>query len=363
MFGPTAQNRPLELLFLVVPDFSMMAFTSSIEPLRAANRLSGRKLYAWTTLTSDGQPVSASNGILLVPDMAMGDVNSVPAAVVLCSGLRVERIDDPKLFAWLRRLARQGAAVGGVCTAPLLLARAGLLDGYRCTIHWENMEGFAEDFPELAITATLYEVDRDRFTCSGGTAPLDMMLRLIAEQHGQDLAVEVAELMVHSVMRHPYDPQRMSLSYRTGIRHPKLLGAIAHMEAFLETPISQADLAQSVELSSRQLERLFNKYLSVSPSRYYLTLRLNRARLLLTQTAMPILQVAVACGFTSAAHFARSYRSLFGHPPRQERPGPQVTAAVSQNASISPGLTQQMRSISEGLTPLSFSMSRKVSST
>ncbi len=320
MFGVTASERPLELLFLLVPNFSMMAFTSTVEPLRAANRLAGDELYAWRTASVDGAPVAASNGMPLLPDTAIADVDGQPAAVVTCAGIDAERYDDPALFGWLRRIARQGTIVGGVCTGPLLLAKAGVLDGYRCTIHWENMEAFAEEFPELDITATLFEVDRNRFTCSGGTAPLDMMLYMITEDHGQDLAMAVAEQMVHSIIRHPADPQRMSLRYRTGISHPKLLAAIAHMEAYLEAPVGRDELAGAVGLSNRQLERLFNKYLGLSPARYYLNLRLKRARQLLSHTSMPILQVAVACGFTSASHFARCYRQLFGHAPRQERP-------------------------------------------
>ncbi|MEQ9641716.1 MAG: GlxA family transcriptional regulator [Alphaproteobacteria bacterium] len=320
MFGVTPTERPLKLLFLLVPNFSMMAFTSSVEPLRTANRLAGEELYSWHTASVDGEPVTASNGTPLVPYTSIANLADPPAAVVACAGIDVERIDDPVLFGWLRRIARQGSVIGGVCTGPLLLAKAGVLDGYRCTIHWENMEAFAEEFPELDITATLFEVDRNRFTCSGGTAPLDMMLYMITEDHGQDLAVAVAEQLVHSIIRHPADPQRMSLRYRTGISHPKLLAAIAHMEAYLETPVGRDDLADAVGLSNRQLERLFNKYLGLSPARYYLNLRLKRARQLLSHTSMPILQVAVACGFTSASHFARCYRQVFGHAPRQERP-------------------------------------------
>jgi transcriptional regulator GlxA family with amidase domain len=281
--------------------------------------MSGQRLYRWSTASVDGAPVAASNGIPVVPDASIAALEA-PDAVVVCAGLDVERVDDPRLFTWLRRVARQGAILGGVCTGPVLLARAGLLDGYRCTVHWENVEAFVEEFPDLEITATLFEVDRNRFTCSGGTAPLDMMLYMVGEDHGAALALSVAELMVHSIIRHPHDPQRMSLRYRTGISHPKLLAAIAHMEAYLESPVPRDDLAAAVGLSNRQLERLFRKYLGMSPSRYYLNLRLRRARQLLSHTSMPILQVAVACGFTSASHFARCYRAAFGHAPRQERP-------------------------------------------
>ena len=314
--GPPA--APQMVLFLLVPDFSMISFTACIEPLRVANRMSERRLYAWRTASIDGAPVRASNGVPVMPDIAMGDAE-VPSVTIVCAGLYAERFRDATVLSWLRQTARAGAAMGGVCTGSLILARAGLLNGHRCTIHWENMEGFVEEFPEQDITATMFEIDRDRFTCSGGTAPLDMMVHLIARDHGEPLAMQVAEQMLHTPVRHQGDPQRMSLQYRTGISHPKLLAAIAAMEAHLEAPLGMDDLAAQVRLSPRQLERLFRDHVGRPPRRYYLELRLKRARLLLLQTPMPVIQVAVACGFTSASHFAEAYHALFGRAPRDER--------------------------------------------
>lgn len=318
MFGAQPIKSPQHIAFLLIPNFSMMAFTSSVEPLRAANRESGRDLYSWTALSADGAEVTASNGVVLRPAGSIHD-DFAADALFVCAGLRASRFRDERCFSRLRALSRAGMPVGGVCTGPLLLARAELLKGYRCTIHWENVSAFVEMFPQLDITATLYEIDRDRYTCSGGTAPLDMMINSIALDHGQDLAVQVSELMLHHVTRHPHDTQRLSVQYRTGISHPKLLGAIAHMEAYLENPVAVPDLAEASGLSKRQLERLFKDKLGTTPSRYYLDLRLGRARLLLRQTGMPILQVAVASGFHSASYFARCYRERFGHSPKEER--------------------------------------------
>lgn len=314
----TPEQLPQKVGFLLVPHFSMMAFTSSVEPLRAANRLSGKSLYYWRTLSIDGGPVQASNGITIVPDGSVHDELDVKTLFV-CAGIRAERFNDKDVFARLRELSRRGVALGGVCTGSLTLARAGLLDGYRCTIHWENMEGFVEDFPKLQITATLFEIDRDRYTCSGGTAPLDMMIYAISRDFSDKLAIGVAEQMLHNFVRQPHNAQRMSIQYRTGISNPKLLAVIAYMEAYLESPVSLVELASSVDLSVRQLERLFRNYLGKTPTRYYLELRLQRAQLLLRQTTMPILQVAVASGFASASHFARCYRELFDCAPRAER--------------------------------------------
>lgn len=318
MFGAQPIKTPQQVGFLLIPEFSMMAFTSSVEPLRAANREAGEELYSWTALSADGGKVAASNGIVVKPGGSVHDVLSVDTLFV-CGGLRASRFRDEKTFGRLRALARTGVAMGGVCTGPLVLARAELLRGYRCTIHWENVSAFVEMYPQLNITATLYEIDRDRYTCSGGTAPLDMMINSIALDHGQDLAVRVSEMMLHHVMRHPHDTQRLSVQHRTGISHPRLLGAIAHMEAYLENPVAVPDIADACGLSKRQLERLFRDKLGKTPSRYYLELRLDRARLLLRQTEMPILQVAVASGFYSASYFARCYRSQFGHSPKEER--------------------------------------------
>lgn len=318
MFGREPVKTPQRIAFLLVPDFSLMAFTSSVEPLRAANRESGTELYRWITLSAEGDKVAASNGVILEPGGSIHDGFDADVLFV-CAGLRASRFEDEATFNRLRFLARQNMAMGGVCTGALILARSRLLDGYRCTIHWENVQGFVELFPHLKITATLYEIDRDRYTCSGGTAPLDMMVNSIALDHGQELALKVAEMMLHHVMRYPHDTQRLSVQYRTGISHPGLLGAIAHMEAYLESPVSVPDIAKSAGLSKRQLERLFREKLGRTPTRYYLELRLSRARLLLRQTEMPILQVAVASGFHSASYFARCYRTHFGYSPKEER--------------------------------------------
>ena len=315
---PAATSAPYHVAFVLVPHFSMLAFTSAIEPLRAANLLSEQRLYSWELLSFDGGPVSASNSVRVEPDGAFSQCR-IADAIIVCSGLWAERVREPSLVRWLKERSRRRIPIGAICTGALVLARAGLLDGYRCTVHWENVESFVEEFPNLQLTATLYEFDRDRFTCSGGTAPLDMMLYAIHERHGAELGIRVAEFMLHAVPRMPHDAQRLSLQYRTGLSHPKLLAVIAQMEAFLESPVSLRELGAGVGLSTRQLERLFQTHLGTTPKRYYLELRLKRARLLLRQTTMPILQVAVACGFTSPSHFAQAYGKLFLRSPRIER--------------------------------------------
>lgn len=304
--------------FVIVPDFSMMPYTAAIEALRAANRESGSELYRWQTVSLDGGAVAASNRTRIAPDCALAAAEPADV-IVVCAGIDAARHAHPQLFAALRRAARRGATLGSVCTGSELLALAGLLDGYRCTIHWENVASFAENFPALDVTGRLFEIDRDRFTCSGGTAPLDLMLHVIERDCGHRLALGVAELMVHPGMRPSDQPQRLGLRERTGLTHAKLLDVLAQMEQAIEHPRPIAAIAASAGLSARQVERLFREHLRTTAQRHYLTLRLTRARHLLHHTSAPIVQVALSTGFASAAHFAKCYRDAFGRPPRQER--------------------------------------------
>ncbi|MFN2099635.1 GlxA family transcriptional regulator [Altererythrobacter sp. MF3-039] len=307
--------------FLLVPEFSMIAFTAAIEPLRGANREAGRQLYSWNVATLDGGEVKASNGVSVVADRAIKDI-AAGGILLVCAGLSADKHADPEILNALRLQARRCEALGGVCTGSIVLARAGLLDGYRCTVHWEDLVSFSENFPELEITSRLYEIDRDRVTCSGGTAPLDMMIHFIALDHGRELATGVAELMVHHFAREAHEPQRLSILERTGVRHPKLLQAIALMEEAIELPVTLDQIAEGAGLSPRQMERLFQMHFQKTPSRYYLGLRLARARHLLGHTALPVVQVALATGFVSPAHFTKCYREAFGNTPSAERQAP-----------------------------------------
>lgn len=321
--GPAGPTRPESIGFLLVPKFSMMAFTSTIEPLRIANRMSGQELYRWFLCTIDGKPIRASNGILIMPDASIADAADAmrPDAVIVCAGIDVQLFNDKATFAALRRIDRQGVDLGAVCTGSHVLARAGLLDGYRCTIHWENLDSFTEAFPEIEVSTDLFEIDRNRFTCCGGTAAIDMMLHLIGRRHGAPLATAVSEQVILERIRDENDAQRMPLSARLRINHPKLVASIGLMEANLESPLTQDELARRVGLSRRQLERLFRRYLRKAPARHYLELRLQRARLLLLQSTLSIIDVALACGFVSASHFSKCYRQAYTRSPKQERGG------------------------------------------
>ena len=324
MFASHKRASPETIGFFLVPKFSMIAFISAIEPLRMANRLSGEALYRWVLISKDGGSVTASNGIRVEPHVAMDSVNeggdglSVPSIAVV-SGIEAERYKDRDVFTWLRRQDRKGAGIGALCTGSHVLARAGLLDGHSCTIHWENLPGFREQFPDIEVSDDLFAIDRDRFTCSGGMAALDMMLHFVSQHHGSDLATQVSEQCIVDRIRGGEDHQRMPVGIRLGIHHPKLLDAIRLMEANLEEPLSQAELARYAGLSRRQIERLFVKHLGRSPTQYYRELRLDRARQLLNQTDLLVIDVAMACGFVSASHFSKCYRQRYGSTPHEER--------------------------------------------
>ncbi|WP_312932633.1 GlxA family transcriptional regulator [Pseudomonas sp.] len=302
---------------LLLPGFSAMGFISAIEPLRVANRFRGA-LYRWRVLSLDGGAVAASNGMSVNADQALEE--GEPGRLLLVvSGFEPLRSFSPALQQALRKRDHAGVVLGGIDTGAVLLAEAGLLDGYRATVHWEALEAFRERYPRLQVTQELFEIDRRRITCAGGTASIDLMLDLIAQAHGSELAVQVSEQFVLGRIRPRQDHQRMEIAARYGISNGKLVKVIGEMERHTEHLLSTQALADSVQVSLRQLERLFRLYLAAPPRAVYLKIRLDKARQLLSQTEMSILQVSVACGFESSAYFSRCYRAAFKRSPREDR--------------------------------------------
>lgn len=313
-----ATNRPKSVAFLLVEQFSMIAFCSAIEPLRLANRAAGRPLYQYAVYSEDGQTCRASNGVVMNVNGRF--VDAVEHDVMLvCGGVDIHLPDHRQATGALRRGVARGAMIGAVCTGTHVLAEAGLLDGHRATIHWENLEGLLLQHSELDVGSELFEIDRNRATCAGGTASADMMLSLIAKDHGDQIASEVADQLIHHRIRESGERQRMDLRVSLGVSHPKLLKAVTLMQEHVDDPLSSHDLADKVGLSTRQLERLFYKFLSRSPAKHYLKIRLDRARFLIRQTAAPLLSIAMECGFTSASHFSKAYVDHFGYTPSAER--------------------------------------------
>ncbi|WP_083463963.1 GlxA family transcriptional regulator [Prosthecomicrobium hirschii] len=314
------ESAELAIGFLLLPDFAMMSYACASEPLRAANRLSGRTLYRWRHFSVDGGPVMASSGVPIVPDGRIGDDVRLDALFVFAGG-NPSTIEHGPTEAWLRTLARRGVRLGGISGGPFLLARAGLLAGRRATIHWEHLPAFAESFPDVGTTGTVYEIDGDRMTSAGGVAALDMMIELIARDHGAALAAAVGDWFLRSELRAGGTPQRTGTAERLGIADPRLLRVLSHMEANPTEAPSRLRLARIAGLSVRRLEDLFAAHLGSTIGRHALALKLDRARRLLTQSGLSVIEVATACGFQSASHFSRSYRTRFGIPPSADQAG------------------------------------------
>lgn len=326
---PSNQNdlKTRKFIFLLLDQFSLVPFSSGLDTLRIANRFDKSPRYSWALASVDGEPVECSNGTKVVVDMGLEEV-ARDDTIMVCGGLNIDKSSDKKVMNWLRREARRGASIGGLCTGAHTLAKAGLLDGKKCTIHWENHDSFMEEFDEVELTKSVYVIDNNRFTCAGGTSSLDLMLKLMATRDGEEIANWVADQCLHTNIRSERDEQRLSIPTRIGVRHPKLSTVIQMMESNIEEPMSPSVLAQDVGMSTRQLERLFSRYLNRSPKRYYMELRLQKARNLLMQTEMSVINVALACGFASPSHFSKCYRAQYDTTPYRER-GSQAAKKIS----------------------------------
>lgn len=309
---------PQTVIVLLLRDFSLLSLSTALETMRIANQLNGSPLFEWRLTSGDGKPVRSSLGGDFPVDTGLIDLTG-HETVLVCGGANIRAASDKPIIEWLRRQARRGIAAGGLCTATWTLAKAGLLQGRKATIHWENLASFGEHFPDVTLAATPYVIDGNRYSTAGGTSAIDLILKLIETTHGATLADRVAEQMIYSSIRLLQDGARISLPHRTAIRNPKILSVIDVMEKNIENPVSPRHFATRIGVSSRQMERLFRKYTGLSPNRYYMQLRLARSRTLLLQTDMSIIDVALASGFSSASHFARCYRSHYGEPPRRLR--------------------------------------------
>lgn len=312
---------PTRFGFLLINDFTLISLASAVEPLRMANRICREDHYAWRTISASGEPVSASDGLQTIVDRGFNDEDALHDLdlVIVCGGRRIEQNYDKTIIRWLKSVNQKGIALGAICTGSHLLAEAGLLDGYRCSIHWENLAALSDVFPNIAVSRSVFTIDRNRYTSSGGTAPVDMMLHIIRAQCGADVSAGVADQYIYERIRQPDDQQRIPLKHVVANQSSKLVTAVELMEANIKEPISQEDLASYVGLSRRQLQRLFQRYLFCAPSRYYLQLRLQRARELLRQTSMSLVEISSLCGFISTSHFSKSYKEYFGHSPSAER--------------------------------------------
>ncbi|WP_107495602.1 GlxA family transcriptional regulator [Thalassobius sp. I31.1] len=303
-----------DIHFLLLPKMTMLAFSAAVEPLRLANQVTGRELYRWFLMTEDGEPVRCSNGIMLMPDSGLETLPSSALAFV-CAGTEPADSFSNKVLAWLRKHNAFGVTIGSVCTGAFALARAGIIRKQKFTLHWENQPAFCEIFPDLVPTANLYEVDRGLMTCGGGHAATDMMLEMIERDHGQDLAVIVSDMCIHSRSGSRQGVQKSAYAVALGSRNPHLIQAMQFMQATVEEPEDIAGIADHVGISRRQLERLFKSYVGTSPVQYYIDLRVARAHALLNETSLSVTEIAAATGFNSATQLALRFRKRYGQSP------------------------------------------------
>lgn len=314
------QNGTERVTFFLVEEFTQLAFACAIEPLRIANLIADQDLYRWRTASRDGRRATASNGVVTCVDHGM---EAVPPGEMLffLSGIHVERHIDRSLLGYVRLERARGTRIGALCSGAMILAHAGLLDGEPAAIHWQFHDSFRETFPDVNLRPTVFVADSRFPTAAGGSATSDLMLHMIKQAHGPDLATEVADQMVYNAVRDGSGAQRISTQARYGIRNPHIAEAVRLMSAFTENPLGPSEIAGRLGISTRQLERLFRRYLGSSPKTYATELRLQKARNLLLQTENSITEIALACGFGSASHFSRVYRTRYGITPGKSRPG------------------------------------------
>ncbi|MCY4305522.1 MAG: GlxA family transcriptional regulator [Aestuariivita sp.] len=310
--------KPAKFVFVLMNKFTLLSFASALESLRIANRVSGRELYCWSITGEGGRAITCSAGTAFQLDSDLPTLNR-DDTVIICGGVDIKNTTTQPLLNWIRRESRKGVRLGGLCTATYALAKAGILNYKKATIHWENQDSFREEFQDIELTKSVFVIDGNRMTTAGGTSSIDLMLKIIAEEHDENLANSVADQLIYSAIRTDQDTQRLSVPTRIGVRHPKLSQVIQMMEVNIEEPISPSLLATEVGMSTRQLERLFRRYLNKSPKRYYMGLRLQKARNLLMQTDMSVINVALACGFMSPSHFSKCYRAHYDITPYRER--------------------------------------------
>ncbi len=336
--APEAQKR---FVFVLLDGFTLLSFAGAVDSLRLANRHLGREAVSWLLVgeAGAGARVRASSQTRVTLDAGLIELHHSDT-VIVCAGGDVAQHTTRPLLSWLRREARRGVAMGAFCTGAHVLAAAGLLDGKRATIHWENHDGFAEAYDAVELKRSVYVIDGNRMTTAGGTASMDLMLALISRDFGPETASAVADQQIYTTIRTERDTQRLSVQTRIGVRHPKLAQVIQAMEANIEEPVSPAKLSADVGLSTRQLERLFRRYLNRSPKRYYMELRLQKARNLLMQTDMSVINVGLACGFTSPSHFSKCYRAHYETTPYRER-GTQGGTQGAQGGQQGAGRSQE----------------------
>lgn len=307
--------------FFLTRNFPIVTFSSAIEPMRAANEVQNQTLYHWSLYTEDGAPVRSSSLIKVTPDGSLDDIHDLDI-LFLVSDVPETLSEHTRLINKIRYLSRRGMIIGAISGGIFPLAEAGLLDGYRCAVHWYYQEAFREQYPRVEATSRLFEIDRNRYTCAGGTAALDLMLTLMSDDLGQAVSNEISSWFQHDRIRNSDDEQNLLAQKTLSVNSIPVTKAIALFRQHIETPLPMGDIADQVGVTVRQLERLFKIHLQSSPAQYAMKIRLARARELLLCSNLPISEIALSAGFESPSHFSRNYRREYGCAPSEHRRQP-----------------------------------------
>lgn len=308
------ENRPLKTALLVLDECNTLSFAAAVDPMRAANRLAGRAAFDWDYISATAEPPMLTSG-LTVPSIPLARLEGCELLIVV-AGFQLARHATPSLLAGLRRIAATGATIAGIDGGPWLMAEAGLLDGHPATTHWEDLENFAARFPEVDARSDRFTVSDARLTSGGATPAIEMMLHIIGARHGAGFAARVAGLFLYDGPAAAPRPQ----SRLGGHKHNALTAkANALMEAALDEPLPLSAIAETLGTSPRSLQQQFRLRLNTTPQDHYLQLRLAEARRLVTDTSMPLMEVAMATGFTSQSSFARAFRTAHGTSARDLR--------------------------------------------
>jgi len=311
-------NASTKVGFLLIDDYALMSTAAALEPMRAANLLAGENLFDVKFLSKDGGAIKSS-AEFGIATQAIASSNMNFDLVFVVAGGNPLLFDNAKIFSWLRTLDAKGVSLGGISGGSAILANANLLHGRRFTIHWQHVDALKEHYPMHLVEQRLYVIDRDRYTCAGGVAPLDMMLAIVASNYGSDLAHKVSNWFIHTNIRPHNDPQRIGLGEQYNVHQPAIVAAIDLMTNHLADPLTLEQLAMLCNISQRQLQRLFQEKIEQSTMSFYRDLRLEKARELLNQSTSSILEIAIATGFTNASHFSKLFKEKFGTTPKVER--------------------------------------------
>lgn len=309
---------PLSIAFILTPDYALMSLTSAVEPLRAANQLAQKTLYHCSFHSVGGGFLASTAGGGFFTE-SLAQLRGTPDLVFVVAGGNPMLYKDAALEQALRGLALRGARLGGISGGAAILAKAGFMAGHRFTLHWAHIDPLREYNPDLLIERALYVIDRNRYSCAGGVAAMDMMGALIAREQGADFARAVSDWFIHPRLRQADEPQQPSPAQRFDLHHPGLAAAIGLMETHLADPLAPEQLAGLAGCSRRQLQRLFSQHFGQAMMQVYRDLRLAKADELLAQTALPLVEIAMMTGFADLAHFNRCFRARYGQPPARRR--------------------------------------------